>query len=227
MLSVAGEVNVRCTIEDAWDLFSRFHDVAQLIPTVENVEVDGQLVHAIVSTKLGALPITSRVTLRVVETKRFEYIKAEGLSYLGETIKEQIKKNVEGVAKDSVGKLLLHLDLRRTDEDGVISIVYTADIEAKGRLKRIYKAILKTKVPAMMEEFAQNLRRELEREADPIAEVTEPLPEPAALALREPPVPEPHEVEPPRAALAPRTVGLWARFVAWLRRVLRPLRGSS
>ncbi len=218
MLSVEGKVNIRCSLERAWDLFTRFHDVAGLIPTVEDVEVDGEHVHARVSTKLGALPITSRVTLTVTETKPYECLKAEGLSYLGETIKEQIKKNVEGVAKDSAGKLYLHLDLRPTDEEGLIEIAYTADVEAKGRLKRIYKAILKTKVPGMMEEFAENLRTELEGPAPAV--VAAPVEEPEAAPVEDAPAGT-------AAALAPRPVGLWARIIAWWRRILRPLWGSS
>ena len=230
MLTVEGKVDVRCTLEDAWDLFTRFSDIARLIPTVEDVEVDGEHVHARVSTKLGALPISSRVTLRVVETDHLTCLKAEGFSYLGETIKEQIKKDIEGVAKDSAGRLFLRLDLRRTDEEGIIEVVYKADVEAKGRLKRIYKAILKTKVPDMMEQFAQNLREELERAPEPVAELAEALPvvapeERAPVAVIE--EEEPPIEKPMPAALAPRPSDGWSRLIAWLRRVFRPLWGSS
>lgn len=232
MLTVAGKVDVRCSIEDAWDLFTRFSDIARLIPTVEDVEVDGEHVHARVSTKLGALPITSRVTLRVVEQKPFECLKAEGFSYLGETIKEQIKKDIEGVAKDSAGRLFLHLDLRPTDEDGIIAVVYTADVEAKGRLKRIYKAILKTKVPDMMEQFAQNLREELERVVEPVMEsvpnAAGALSAPAGCASAVDVEEEEARVEAPMpVALATRSSDLWSRLIAWIRRLFRPLWGSS
>ncbi len=252
MLTVKGKVDVRCTIESAWDLFSRFEDIAALIPTVEDVEVDGEHIHAVVCTKLGALPITSRVTLKVVEAKQYESLKAEGLSYLGETIKEQIKKDVAGVAKDAAGRLFLHLVLRASETAGVIAVLYTADVEAKGRLKRIYKAILKTKVPAMMEEFANNLRDELERAEVPdessADEPARPVDEARSLQMtpepsvsveeesgaREPRAEPEHEEtvqpaheEPRQAAIVPARVGLWARLVAWLRRTVGLLWRSS
>ncbi|MBW2458665.1 MAG: hypothetical protein JRI68_29475, partial [Deltaproteobacteria bacterium] len=157
MLSVNGSVEVRCTLEEAWDLFCRFGDVAKLIPTMREIEIDGDQVHATVATTLGALPITSRVALEVTERKEREYLTAEGVSYLGETIHEQVDK-IRDVAKDSAGRFNMRLELKPTEREGTIEISYFAEVEAKGRLKRIYKAILKSKVPDMMEQFAVNLR---------------------------------------------------------------------
>src|SRR5690606_2721111 len=156
---------VRCTKEAAWDLFCRFGDIAALIPSVEEVQVDGDRVHARVATKLGALPVSSRVTLEVVERKPFACLKARGVSYLGETIETQIPKTVEGVSSDSAGQLFLHLDLRPGESDETVSVIYTAEVQANGRLRRIYRAVLKTKVPSMMEEFAANIRGALESDA--------------------------------------------------------------
>jgi len=220
MLSVDGRVEVRCTLDEAWELFSRFGDVAALIPSVEEVEVDGDLIHARVATKLGALPVTSRVTLKVVERRERECLRAEGLSYLGETIKEQIKKNVKGVAEDSVGRMKLHLDLRPSTRPGHIEVIYVAEVEAKGRLKRIYQTILKTKVPGLMEQFAQNIRCALEQGVAEAAEVGA-----ADAAIVEAPLPV-AEAAPSAGIGAPRSEpppmpGLWVRFVSWLRAVLR------
>ena len=163
-LTVDGDVEVRCTLAAAWDLFTRFGDVAELIPTVEEVEVDGDTVYARVETKLGILPISSRVTLQVTDRKPNCCLKAEGVSYLGETIRDQVSPNkeIQGIDKDSTGRLSLHLDLRPAEAQGAITISYSAEVEAYGRLKRIYRSILKTKVPGMMKEFAENLRTELE-----------------------------------------------------------------
>lgn len=168
MLSIDGSVDVRCTLEEAWALFVRFEQVAALIPTVEQVDVDGDRVHALVATRLGVLPITSRITLEVVERKPLCCIKAVGVSYLGETIREQISphREIDGIDVGSVGRMTLHLDLRKSDKAGHISIVYVAQVEAEGRLKKIYQAILKTKAPGMMAEFADNLRRNLEGEGE-------------------------------------------------------------
>lgn len=217
MLSVDGTIEVRCTLEEAWALFCRFGDVAALIPTVEEVEVDGERVHARLSTKIGALPISSRVTLEVIERKQFECLRAEGFSYLGETIKEQIKKDVAGIAHDSVGRMHLHLDLRPSERAGHINIIYNAEVEAKGRLKRIYQTILKTKVPGMMAQFAVNLRGALEKDAAAV-EAAEAPSELVAAA--------PRASSRPPAAITVRPT-LWARIVAWLGRVLGFARGAA
>ncbi len=222
MLSVDGKIEVRCSLEEAWALFCRFGDVAALIPTVEEVEVDGERVHARLSTKIGALPISSRVTLEVIERKQFECLRAEGFSYLGETIKEQLKKDVAGVAHDSVGRMHLHLDLRPSERAGHIHIIYNAEVEAKGRLKRIYQTILKTKVPGMMAEFAVNLRGALEREevlpVAPAETATEPSEVVVAAA--------PGTASRPPASITVRP-SLWARIVAWLHRVLAFARDAA
>lgn len=198
MLSIDGSVGVRCSLEKAWDLFCRFEKLASLIPSVERVEVDGDDVHAHVGVKLGRLSVHSRVKLTVVERKPLSCIKAVGISYLGETIRTQIKPDKAGIDAGSVGRLSLHLDLREGEKAEEVMVVYTAEVEAEGRLKRVYQSILKTKAPAMMEEFAANIRTELEAEA---AEEAEEAEEAA------PQVPVLH------------TPSLWGRLVAWLRRL--------
>lgn len=163
MPRIEGRVDVECTLERAWELFQRFEDVARLIPSVEDVEVKGDRVHARVSVKLGALPITSRVVLEVTERQHMQCLKAVGVSYLGETVATQLAKGpLSEIKSDSVGRLDLHLDLRPGAREGTIAVIYEAEVEAEGRLKRIYESILKTKAPAMMREFAENIRRELE-----------------------------------------------------------------
>jgi carbon monoxide dehydrogenase subunit G len=163
MVCINGRVDVCCTLEDAWALFCRFSEVAALIPTVEDIEVDGDRVSARMATKLGVLPVTSRIALEVVERKPYACLKARGLSYLGETIREQVApgKAISGIAPDSVGEMFLHLDLRPGD-DGRVIVLYHAEVEAQGRLKRIYRSILNSKAPAMMAEFGHNLRTALE-----------------------------------------------------------------
>ncbi len=169
MLSLDGKIDVRCSIEKAWDLFCRFGDVAALIPTVQEVQIQGDIVHATMETKLGALPISSRVTLEVTERIPLKRLKAEGWSYLGETLSEQVKK-LDGVDKGSAGRLDMQLDLLPSEKEGFITLVYGGEVEAKGRLKRIYKTILKTKAPGMIEEFAHNIREALEGDEQPVTE---------------------------------------------------------
>ncbi len=236
MLSVNGSVEVRCTLEEAWDLFSRFGDVARLIPTMREVQVDGDQVHATVATTLGALPITSRVALEVTGRKELEYLEAEGVSYLGETIHEQVKK-IRDVAKDSAGRFSMRLDLKPSATEGCIVISYHAEVEAKGRLKRIYNAILKTKVPGMMEEFATNLREALEQPAvdGPPAAARPPAagaaraagPTKTAAAAHPGPAPAQTPSAPAGpGAVLPNMAERITELFAWLRSLLEWLRGT-
>ena len=161
MLSVEGQVLVRCSVDEAWALFCEFGEVAKLIPTVQQAEVDGDRVHATVATTLGALPITSRVALEVTERRERELLRARGVSYLGETIHDQIDQ-IRNITKDSAGQFDMELHIEPAEQPGQVLLRYRAEVEASGKLKRIYKAILKNKVPAMMDEFAANLRGALE-----------------------------------------------------------------
>lgn len=172
MPRIQGSVEVRCSPEHAWDLFTRFDDLARLIPSVEGVEVQGDRVLARVAVKLGALPISSRVVLEVTERKPMACLKAIGISYLGETVVEQLaKKPLREIDAESSGRLDLHLDLRPGEREGSVAVIYEASVEAEGRLRRIYDSILKTKAPAMMQEFAENVRKALEAKADSVVKV--------------------------------------------------------
>lgn len=227
-LSIEGKVEVRCTLDQAWSLFSRFGDVASLIPSVESVEVDGDVVHAKLCTRLGALPVSSRVRLEVVERTPYACLKAEGVSYLGETVRDQVGK-MKGVERDSVGRMTLHLDLRSTEAPDRIAVIYSAEVEAEGRLKRIYQAILKTKAPGMMEEFAQNIRGALERQSaarvtpESVREAATPV-EPSQAA----PAAEPSVAPAPASANGAIVVeaGWWQRLGSWLRRLLARVWGD-
>jgi carbon monoxide dehydrogenase subunit G len=213
VLSLDGEVTVRCSLEQAWDLFCRFDDVARLIPSVDDVRIDGDRILGRVSVKLGIVPVTSRIALEVVERKHLACLRAEGTSFLGETLVGQVKPSgVRGVEKDSVGHLRLHLDLRAGDSGEAVRIIYQAEVEAEGRLRKIYESILKTKAPQMMREFAENVRRTLEAVAVQAAQGAA-LPEPA---------PAPEVPPEPAAALvvavAPARAPWWRRALAWLGR---------
>lgn len=165
MLSIQGQIDIACTQERAWDLLNRFDEVARLIPSVESVEIDGDHVHGRVAVQLGRLRVSSRVTLEVTERKTLCCLKAEGISFLGETIQKQIAKNgVRGITSGSVGKLRLHLDLRPGDGADCTVLIYEAEVDAAGRLKRIYQSILKNKAPEMIAQFAINIREVLERD---------------------------------------------------------------
>jgi len=237
MLALDGKIKVRCTRQQAWELFCRFGEVAALIPSVKEVQVDGDTVHARMETKLGALPVSSRVTLEVVERVPLSRLRAEGWSYLGETITEQVKQ-LEGIKRESAGRLELQLDLQDGDEPGIIELCYAGRVDAKGRLKRIYQAILKSKAPEMLEQFAQNLRAALEQQPTPAPAplMGQPAPPPAArpeqaagaAALSpEPPAAARHPGDQAAPAGLLRSLlellqQLWQRLLAWIRSLIHP-----
>ncbi|MBT3221407.1 MAG: hypothetical protein HN348_20170 [Proteobacteria bacterium] len=212
MLVVNGDIHAQCTLEKAWALFTQFEEVARLIPTVEEVEIKDGRVHARVVITLGVLPVSSRLVLEVTEQTVNSSIRAEGLSYLGETIVDQIaKKAIRDIDAGSVGRLNLQLDLKEHEESG-ISVEYQAEVDAEGRLKRIYQSIMKSKAPAMMAEFAENLLERLEapeEEAPPKAVDTDALSQESEAQTEEP------STEVPDGELAKQ--GWWASFLAWLK----------
>jgi carbon monoxide dehydrogenase subunit G len=157
MLATSGEVLVACGLDEAWALFNRFDEVATLIPTLKSIEFRGDEIWATMGVQLGVISVTSKVMLQVVHISPWR-ITAEGWSFLGETIHTQINRNgPEGIEKDAKGKITIHLELEAVNGVGVL-VKYAAEVDAYGRLKRIYQSILKSKAPAMMEQFAEKLR---------------------------------------------------------------------
>ena len=157
MLATSGEVLVACGLDEAWALFNRFDEVATLIPTLKSIEFRGDEIWATMGVQLGVISVTSKVMLQVVHISPWR-ITAEGWSFLGETIHTQINRNgPEGIEKDAKGKITIHLELEPVTGVGVL-VKYAAEVDAYGRLKRIYQSILKSKAPAMMEQFAEKLR---------------------------------------------------------------------
>ncbi|MBI2565548.1 MAG: hypothetical protein HYV63_00765 [Candidatus Schekmanbacteria bacterium] len=225
MLAIENSFVVRATLDRAWDLFTRFEDLAMLIPTVQELkaEPDGESFHGRVGVTLGKLPVTSRLSLRIIETKPYACLKAEGVSYLGETVQDQLKKGTAGaIDRSSMGRFRLHLDLRPGETCEEVLIKYEAEVEADGRLRRIYQSIIKNKAPAMMEQFAENIRRNLEA---PLAAPGEASQEVAVAAVDTAAVParrRPFGANA-AAALARLVMGVWR----WLCLRLLPSKGIA
>jgi carbon monoxide dehydrogenase subunit G len=161
MLATKGEVLVACSLDHAWALFNRFDEVASLIPTVKRLERHEDALWATVGVQLGVLSVTSRLMLKVVHIEPWR-ICAEGWSFLGETLHDQVNRaGPEGIERDAKGKLSIELELEHAP-DGTVRVRYSAQVEAFGRLRRIYQSILDNKAPAMMQDFAERLRGALE-----------------------------------------------------------------
>lgn len=165
MLSLTAEFEVEKSIQDVWNFFMDFDNFARYIPTLKEYKVTdpvGLKGEGKVGIKLGAIPVESRLVMQVTEKRDFECIKAEGYSFLGETLVEQIRsgKAMEGVDKGSVGKLMLHVDLR-PGENGKTKVIYQASVEAEGRLRKIYDAIMKLKSKSLQKEFEESIKKGL------------------------------------------------------------------
>ncbi len=167
MLSFTAEFVVAKSIQDVWNFFNDFETFAKCIPTLKEYKItdmEAKKGEGKVGMKLGMIPVESRLVMQVTEMREPECIKAEGYSFLGETLVEQIRsgKAMEGIDKGSMGKIALHLDLRQTD-DGKTKIIYQAHVEAEGRLRKIYDAIMKLKSKALQAEFEEGIKKALEQ----------------------------------------------------------------
>lgn len=167
MLSFTAEFVVAKPIQDVWNFFNDFETFAKCIPTLKEYKItdmEAKKGEGKVGMKLGMIPVESRLVMQVTEMREPECIKAEGYSFLGETLVEQIRsgKAMEGIDKGSMGKIALHLDLRQTD-DGKTKIIYQANVEAEGRLRKIYDAIMKLKSKALQTEFEEGIKKALEQ----------------------------------------------------------------
>ncbi len=165
MLSLTAEFEVEKSIQDVWNFFMDFDNFAKYIPTLKEYKVTDPVAlkgEGKVGIKLGAIPVESRLVMQVTEKRDFECIKAEGFSFLGETLVEQIRsgKAMDGVDKGSVGKLMLHVDLR-PGENGKTKVIYQASVEAEGRLRKIYDAIMKLKSKSLQKEFEESIKKGL------------------------------------------------------------------
>lgn len=179
MLSLTAEFEVEKSIQDVWNFFMDFDNFAKYIPTLKEYKVTDPVAlkgEGKVGIKLGAIPVESRLVMQVTEKRDYECIKAEGFSFLGETLVEQIRsgKAMDGVDKGSVGKIMLHVDLR-PGENGKTKVIYQASVEAEGRLRKIYDAIMKLKSKSLQKEFEESIKKGLHEFQPSGASVPAPL----------------------------------------------------
>ncbi|MBI3070523.1 MAG: hypothetical protein HYY84_00200 [Deltaproteobacteria bacterium] len=172
MITIEDEFDVACAPDEAWRLIENVNRFAMCIPTlIEHRIVDDTHIEGRVGVKLGLVPVSSRISIDIVERRAPQCIKALGVSYLGEAVSKPGKSGGDGMSRDSVGTLDIHIDLR-DGEGGGTRVKYVAGVEAEGRLRRIYEMLIKTKVPEFQKEFRVKLaaalgkRREEEQVVD-------------------------------------------------------------
>jgi carbon monoxide dehydrogenase subunit G len=172
VIKIEDEFDVPCAPCDAWRLIEDINRFATCIPTlIEHRIIDDTHIEGRVGVRLGLVPVSSRISIDIVERRAPTCIKALGVSYLGEAVAKPGAKSGGGQAlsRDSVGTLDIHIDLR-DGEAGGTRVKYVAGVEAEGRLRRIYEMLIKTKVPEFQREFREKLAAALGRREEEVEE---------------------------------------------------------
>jgi carbon monoxide dehydrogenase subunit G len=202
MIKMEDEMSFDLPIATVWELINDKHTMAACIPTLKSYRiVDDDNVEGLVSVMLGALPIESRVSMTVLERNPPREVRAAGYSYLGEALAKPTKDGQPpSELKDSVGKFRVRVQLIPLSPESTSARVQV-EVEAEGKLKRIYNMIMEKKLPALRAEFENKLR--------------------AAIAARIAPTPPPPTAGPiPSPQEAPISYSRWGR---WLGRVVQLL----
>lgn len=170
MIHIEHEFEVAEPVERVWALVSDFDAFARCVPTlVEYRMVGPDRATGVVGVTLGAIPIRSRVDVEVTERRHMACIKGCAVSYLGETVAEQLRAGRPGqIASDEVGRIDIHLDLRPAESGGT-RLVFISDVEAQGKLARIYQSIMKLKAEGLKRDFERKVREALRAAAPAVA----------------------------------------------------------
>lgn len=220
MIRVADRFLVARPVEEVFALFDRLDAIARCLPTLKSfrVEKDGAI-DGLVGVTLGAIPVESRVRVEIVRREPPRCIVARGLSFMGETM-EVVRggRPLEGVGRDSSGRLHIHFDFRPRP-GGWALVSYELGVEADGRLRKIYEAIVRSRLPSFQREFREKIAGAL----GPAAVVDAPPDlemDRCVAALEAPAPPSPALPAVRRSGLAARLLALLAAAAAWLGRHL-------
>lgn len=159
MIHFEDKVEFDISIESMWKIVNDKEVMAKCIPTLKTYRiVDDDHVEGIVRVQLGLIPVESRVTLEVVERAAPYRVVGKGVSFIGESLASQVKGELKpgGVNKDSVGVFTVSVNLERNGFRKTQAVV-TIDVEAEGKLKRIYDSIMAKKLPSLRAEFLERI----------------------------------------------------------------------
>lgn len=159
MIHFEDEMTFDIPIEKAWEYLNDKEMMAKCIPTLQSYKIiDDDHVEGIVKIQLGLIPVESRVALEVVERKPPFKVVGKGISYLGESISSLVKEVKPGaVNKDSVGIFTVQVELTKLAPQKT-HVKAFVDVEAEGKLKRIYDSIMEKKVPVLRAEFVERVQ---------------------------------------------------------------------
>lgn len=164
MITVCHEFDIDWPQDRVWSLISNFDAFARCVPTlVEHQTTGPDRATGVVGVTLGAIPVRSRVEVEVTERRPPHCLKGRAVSFLGETISEQLRQGRPGtVGIADVGRIEIHLDLTPLPSGGT-HLRFVSEVVAEGKLARIYEAILRLKAEALKAEFERNIRQALGR----------------------------------------------------------------
>lgn len=159
MIRVQDQLTFDLPVETVWEFINDKETMAKCIPTLKSYKiVDDDHVEGIVKIQLGILPVESRVSLEVVQRDAPVRVIGKGISYLGESISSLVKEVRPGaVNKDSVGIFTVQVDLNRDGPDKT-TVVASIEVDAEGKLKRIYDSIMEKKLPTLRADFIEKVQ---------------------------------------------------------------------
>ncbi len=142
-------------VEQVWEFFNDVSTLASCVPTcVASTQIDEDNVELLMRLNVGIIPVENRARMTVLERQPPTRLRAHGISYSGEAFSERVRD----VAKSATAEVSIQLELIAQGADDTC-IVYTIDVEAVGRLRRIFEAVLKSKRQQLEGEFIENVGR--------------------------------------------------------------------
>ncbi|MBI3090592.1 MAG: hypothetical protein HYY96_07985 [Candidatus Tectomicrobia bacterium] len=142
-------------IAKVWTFFNDVSTLASCVPTCEgHQQIDEDNVELLMRLKIGLIPVENRAHMTVTERRPPARLRAHGVSYSGEAFAQRVRD----VDKGATAQVEIQLDLSPQGEEQTC-IVYTIDVEAVGRLRRIFEAVLKSKRNQLEGQFISNVAR--------------------------------------------------------------------
>lgn len=177
VIKIVNNLVIGMPLDKMWAFFDNTDEFAKTVPTLKeytltsDTEFTGK-----VGITLGKIPIRSRLDFTITEKQAPGLIVGEGVSYLGASLvgMKKSKKETREVNKKSVGYLKIRLELSEFST-GKTLVKFSADVQAEGRLKKIYQSIIKTKVPALKQELVDNLKEALKVSIEQLSDIEEAM----------------------------------------------------
>jgi carbon monoxide dehydrogenase subunit G len=189
---------VDAPVEAVWDYLVDPRRVVTCLPGAELTEVvDERTFHGNVKVKVGAITVSYRGRVRLVEV--------DGAA-------RRVRMEADGRESTGTGSAKMTMESTVTAAAGDAEVVVSAEVDVVGRLVQLGRGMIEQVSHQLFQQFAACVRATLEGEARARAgEVAAPAPPPRAEPVR---------------ALPLLMRALWAWLLGLLRRTPRPSRGT-